>query len=181
MGAGLGLQAALHDVASNMQVGVPFSVAPKAERAAACLDTPEGNKRWWGLPKAIRAALWTIVPGITPKGMDPWKELDVARKMGMDTGVRFATALDALVANNNSMMDRVRADIREHAKSIKSTASNKEYRMVDMLGADQLLQMSDRMWMQATGTRTPVGAYGTFWDDKKADVKLDQKLIDDLL
>jgi len=181
LGAGTGLQAALYDVQSGSQVGVPFSVAPKAERAAACLDTPEGNKQWWGLPKAIRAALWTIVPGITPKGKDPWKELDIAKKMGEDSGVRYATALDALVANNNNNMARVRADIREHAKSIKTIAANKDYRMVDVLAADQLMQISDRMWMQATGTRTPIGAYGTFWDDKKPQVKLDQKLIDDLL
>ncbi len=181
MGAGLGLQSALSDVASNMQVGVPFSVAPKAERAAACLDTPEGNKRWWGLPKAIRAALWTVVPGITPKGMDPWIEMDKARKIGMEEGVRFPSALDALVANNSSNNERVRMVLREHATSIKSTASNKEYKLVDLLASDQLLQISDRMWMQNIGTRTPIGAYGTFWDDKKETKKLDQNLIDDLL
>ena len=181
MGAGLGPQAALSDVQSNMQVGVPFNVAPKAERAAGCLDTEEGNKRWWGLPKGIRAALWTIVPGITPQGKDPWQELEAARKLGMKEGVRFPSALDALVSNNISNTERVRAVIREHARSIKSTASNKDYRMVDVLARDQLLQMSDRMWMQATGTRTPIGAYGTFWDDKKEEVKLDQNLLNDLL
>ncbi len=181
MGAGLGLQSAMSDVQSNMQVGVPFSVAHKAERAAACLDTAEGNKRWWGLPKAIRAALWTIVPGITPKGMDPWAELDKARQIGMNEGVRFASALDALVSNNASNNERVRRVLREHANSVKSTAANKEYRLVDLLAADQLLQISDRMWMQNTGTRTPIGAYGTFWDDKKEEKKLDQNLIDDLL
>lgn len=181
IGAGLGLQAALSDVQSNMQVGVPFNVAPKAERAAACLDTEEGNQRWWGLPKGIRAALWTIVPGITPAGKDPWQELATARAIGIKEGVRFPSALDALVANNISNMERVRAVIREHAAAIKNTAANKDYRMVDVLAGDQLLQMSDRMWMQATGTRTPIGAYGTFWDDKKEEVKLDQNLLNDLL
>lgn len=181
MGAGLGLQAAMSDVQSNMQVGVPFSIAPKAERAAACLDTDEGNKRWWGLPKAIRAALWTIVPGITPQGTDPWSELAKARQIGMNEGVRFPSALDALVANNASNDQRVRTVLHEHATSLKSTAASKEYKLVDMLAADQLMQISDRMWMQNTGTRTPIGAYGTFWDDKKETKKLDQNLLDDLL
>ena len=54
-------------------------------------------------------------------------------------------------------------------------------KLVDLLASDQLLQISDRMWMQNTGTRTPIGAYGTFWDDKKETKKLDQNLIDDLL
>ena len=181
MGAGLGLQAALSDVASNMQVGVPFSVAPKAERAAGCLDTAEGNKKWWGLPKGIRAALWTIVPGITPQGMDPWQELTAARQIGIKEGVRFTAALDALVSNNISNTERVRSIIREHASVVKTTAANKDYRLVDILAGDQMLQMSDRMWMQATGTRTPIGAYGTFWDEKPAQPKLDQNLMDDLL
>ncbi len=181
MGAGLGLQAALEDVASNMQIGVPFSIAPKAERGAACLDTPEGNKRWWGMPKAIRAALWTIVPGITPKGLDPWQELEKARKIGMEQGVRIASALDALVANNGNDVARVRQILREHAASIKSTAANKEFKLVDMLARDQLMQISDRMWMQNTGTRTPIAAYGTFWDEQKETKKLDENLIDDLL
>lgn len=181
MGAGQGLQAALSDVQSNMQVGVPFNVAPKAERAVACLDTDEGNRRWWGLPKGIRSALWTIVPGITPAGQDPWQEMANARAMGMREGVRYPSALDALVANNSSNPARVRAVIREHAASIKSTAANKEYRLVDILASDLLLQMSDRMWMEATGTRTPIGAYGTFWDDRKEQPKLDQNLMDDLL
>lgn len=181
MGSGLGLQAAMSDVASNMQIGVPFSIAPKAERAAACLDTPEGNKRWWGLPKAIRAALWTIVPGITPPGMDPWQELEKARRIGMEQGVRFPSAMDALVSNNNSDNERVKAIVREHAHSLKTIASNKEYKLVDMLAKDQLLQISDRMWMQNTGTRTPIGAYGTFWDDKKETQQLDQNLLDELL
>ncbi len=181
LGSVAGLQAALADVQANMTVGVPFNVAPKAERAAACLDDDKHNKRWWGLPKAIRSALWTIVPGVTPKGLDPWQELDKARVMGMEEGVRLVSALDGLVAYNASNNERTRAIIREHANSIKSTASNREYRMVDILAGDLLLQLSDRMWTDATGSRTPISGYGTFWDDKKPETKLDQNLLDELL
>jgi hypothetical protein len=181
VGSVAGLQAALSDVQANMAVGVPFNVAPKAERAAACLDDDKHNKKWWGLPKAIRSALWTIVPGVTPEGTDAWAELEKARSMGMEEGVRLATALDGLVSYNDSNSTRVRQIIREHAKSIKSTASNREYRMMDVMAADLLMELSDRLWTNATGTRTPIGAYGTFWDDKKEEIKLDQNLLDELL
>jgi hypothetical protein len=29
-----------------------------------------------------------------------------------------------------------------------------------------LTALSDRMWTQATGHRTPIGGLGTFWDEK---------------
>jgi len=39
--------------------------------------------------------------------------------------------------------------------------------------------VSDRLWTEATGSRTPVGGLGTFWDDApKAVPSFD---IDDLL
>ncbi len=181
IGSVAGLQAALSDVQANMAVGVPFNVAPKAERGMACLDDPENNRKWWGLPKAIRSALWTIVPGVTPEGVDPWAELAKARQMGMEEGVRLPSALDALVAYNDSNVDRVRAIIREHAESVQSTASNREYRMLDIMAGDLLLEVSDRLWTENTGHRTPIGEYGTFWDDKKEEANLDQNLLDELL
>ena len=181
IGSVAGLQAALADVQANMAVGVPFNVAPKAERGMACLDDQKHNRKWWGLPKAIRSSLWTIVPGVTPEGVDPWAELDKARQLGMDEGVRLPSALDALVSYNDSNMQRVRNIIREHANSVQSTASNREYRMLDVMASDLLLELSDRLWTENTGHRTPIGEYGSFWDDKKEEVKLDQNLLDELL
>lgn len=181
IGSVAGLQAALADVQANMAVGVPFNVAPKAERGMTCLDDEKHNRKWWGLPKAIRSALWTIVPGVTPAGVDPWAELTKARNLGMDEGVRLPSALDALVSYNDSNMLRVREIIREHANSVQSTASNREYRMLDVMAGDLLMELSDRLWTDNTGHRTPIGEYGTFWDDKKEEVKLDQNLLDELL
>jgi len=43
------------------------------------------------------------------------------------------------------------------------------------------LELSDRLWTENTGHRTPIGEYGSFWDDKKEEVKLDQNLLDELL
>ena len=64
-------------------------------------------------------------------------------------------------------------------KSVKTTPANKEYRMLDVVATQQVLAVSDRLWTEGTGSRTPVGGLGTFWDDKSpAEEALD---IDDLL
>ena len=42
---------------------------------------------------------------------------------------------------------------------------------------EQLQNISDRMWTQATGTRTPINSLGKFWDDKAgADIDADSFL-----
>lgn len=180
LGTAVGLMGVMADSQSGGMAGVPMDIAPKAERGAACLDTPEGNQRWWGLPMAIRAAIWSVVPGITPKGQDPWQRLNEAREIGEQQGVRLASALVGMIAYNANNEQMVRDVIRRHAASIKSTAANPDFRMVDTMATDMLTQTSDRMWTEATGHRTPVGKFGTFWDEKTAAKKVDVNL-DDLL
>ena len=51
--------------------------------------------------------------------------------------------------------------------------------MLDVVATQQVLAVSDRLWTEATGSRTPVGGLGTFWDDVAPEAEaLD---IDDLL
>jgi hypothetical protein len=51
--------------------------------------------------------------------------------------------------------------------------------MLDIVATKQVLAVSDRLWTEATGSRTPIGGLGTFWDDQSpAEEALD---IDDLL
>lgn len=179
LGTAVSLQAVMADGMSGSQIGVPKDIAPKAERAAACLDTPKGNERWWGLPKSIRAILWTVVPGLGPKGADPWKEMDKAMKIGEHEGVRMSYALTALAAFNDSNMELTKDVIRAYAESAERVAGNRDYRLVDVMANDLVYAMSDRLWTEATGHRTPIGKLGTFWDDKTEtiDVEVD---IDDL-
>jgi hypothetical protein len=50
---------------------------------------------------------------------------------------------------------------------------------MDIMATRQIMAVSDRLWTEATGARTPVGGLGTFWDDaRKQAPSLD---IDDLL
>lgn len=180
LGTAVGLQAVMADAQSGLVAGVPRDIAPKAERAAACLDNAEGNRRWWGLPKAIRATLWTVVPGITPDGMDPWKELNVAMRIGEEEGVRIADGLASMASYNDSNFELTKSIIRKHAKSLQTIASSREFQLVDIMATDMIYALSDRLWTEAEGHRTPSGQLGTFWDDKKDEPKLEID-IDDLL
>ncbi len=180
LGNAVGLMAVMSDSQGGQTVGVPRDIAPKSERAAACLDTPEGNRRWWGMPKALRATLWTVVPGLAPKGADPWKELETAMRIGEEEGVRMANALAGLAAYNATKVDLAKDIIRRHADSISKIAANRDYQLIDIMATEMLEGMSDRMWTEAVGHRTPIAKFGTFWDDKKETIKVDID-IDDLL
>ncbi|MCG8672008.1 MAG: hypothetical protein MI867_21570 [Pseudomonadales bacterium] len=179
LGTAVSLQAVMADGMGGNTVGVPKDIAPKAERAATCLDTPRGNQRWWGLPKAIRAILWTVVPGLGPEGSDPWKEMDKAMKIGEHEGVRMSFALTALAAFNDSNIELTKDVIRQYAKSAERVAGSREYRLVDIMANDLIYAMSDKLWTDAVGHRTPVNKLGTFWDDKKEVIDVDVD-IDDL-
>lgn len=179
LGTAVSLQAVMADGMGGSTVGVPKDIAPKAERAAACLDTPTGNQRWWGLPKSIRAILWTVVPGLGPEGIDPWVQMDKAMKIGEHEGVRMSFALTALAAYNDSNIDLTKDVIRQYAKSAERVAGSREYRLVDIMANDLMYAMSDKLWTEATGHRTPIGKLGTFWDDKTKVIEVDVD-IDDL-
>mgnify|MGYP000033795925 FL=1 len=180
IGTATALQAVLSDTLGGMEAGVPKTIAPKAMRAAACLNTPEGNRLWWGLPKAIHAVLSTVLPGAGIEGVDPWKEMKKAARIGEDEGVRMSQALMALAANNASKTALVKDTIRAHAHSLKNIASNREFNLVDIMATDMITALSDALWTEATGHRTPHGGLGTFWDDvDEDDVELDID-IDDL-
>lgn len=170
-----GLQAVMSDVRGQGEVGVPKDIAMKSVRGSQCLDA----KRWWGVPKAMQAAVWTMMPDNAPDGVDPWEELKEASLMAGDAGVRLAQAVEVVIADGSGNEERLRDAIRRHAHSVKTKSPNKEYRMLDVVATQQVLAVSDRLWTEATGSRTPVGGLGTFWDDAAPEAEaLD---IDDLL
>ncbi len=170
-----GLQAVMSDVRGQGEVGVPKDIAMKSVRGSQCIDA----KRWWGIPKAMQAAVWTMMPDNAPDGVDPWEELKQASLIAGDAGVRLAQAVEVVIADGSGNEERLRDAIRRHAQSIKTKSPSKEYRMLDVVATQQVLAVSDRLWTEATGSRTPVGGLGTFWDDVAPEAEaLD---IDDLL
>ena len=47
------------------------------------------------------------------------------------------------------------------------------------MATDMNVAVSDRLWVENTGHRTPMGQLGTFWDDQKEEVETMD--LDDLL
>lgn len=169
-----GLQAIYSDTQATSGL-VPRNIAAKVERAAACLD----NEKWFGIPLAIRASIWTLLPGALPEGEDNWARLEEADKIGEDSKVRLAHVFHALAAHSKGDKERVRAVIKKHAQQTDEIPANPEYRMLDTMATHQLRSLSDLMWTEAKGHRTPTGKFGKFWDERaKATNAID---LDDIL
>lgn len=174
MGIVSGLQALNSQLASLSDQGIPTNIASKAGRAAACLDDAD----WWGVPSSIRALVWTMVPGVMPKGQNAWERLAQSSKQGENNGVRLAHVFQALAALNAGNTELVKDVIRAHVASLKSMPVRKDAAMLDRIATLTLRSISDRMWTEQTGHRTPTGRFGKFPDDQ---VKVETIDIDDLL
>ncbi len=170
-----GLQALLNDVTAGQTVGVPMDIAAKAERAFQCLD----NDKWWGAPVAVRAVVWNVLPG-ADEGKDVWAAFAASMKLGEEQGVRLAHALYALSATGKSDNARVRDGIKRFVNVPENFTVNPQYKLVDSLAQYIVVALSDRMWAEATGQRTPTGMLGKFWDETSSNT--DQAVdISDLL
>ncbi|GAA3579009.1 hypothetical protein [Marinobacter xestospongiae] len=170
-----GLQALNAEIQSTSSIGVPKNVGSTVARATSCLD----NDKWWGAPMALRATVWAMIPGALPQGEDAFHRLEIADRQGEQAGVRISHVFHAMAAMNRGDTERLRGIIRSHAESIKETPSSDQWRMVDAMATQLIVAMSDRMWMENTGHRTPFGQLGTFWDDQPEATEVMD--LDDLL
>lgn len=168
-----GIQALVNDGVADGVVGVPRDIAPAVERQAACLD----NEEWWGAPRALRAAIWNLLPQLAPANADPWAELENSTKIGLDQGVRLGSAVYAISAYAKGDNARLREAIRSYANFDGKV--NPDWRQVDTIAGLLVQGLSDRMWTEATGKRTPLNQLGTFWDESSSSSP--KVNIDDLL
>lgn len=158
-----GLQALNNEIQSSVSVGVPKNVGSKVARAAECLVDDE----WWGVPMAIRATVWAMIPGAQPVGEDAFERLRSAGAKGQEAGVRLAHVFHAMAAANAGRSDELRAVIRAHAEAVSSKPADPEWRMVDEIATRNIQAISDQLWTAHRGHRTPIGGLGTFWDDRR--------------
>ncbi len=158
-----GLQAVLNDLASEASAKVPLDISLKVGRGAGCLD----NERWWGLPNAIQASIWVSFPGHKPAGTKPLLLLDQAMSTGLQQGMRIVQVIAAKIYTGLGNSERVKEIIRSNVKTRASISANPDFLFLDQVASIQLLAISDFMWTEATGKRTPIGGLGTFWDDPK--------------
>ena len=156
-----GLQAVLNDLASEGGANVPLDISLKVGRGASCLD----NKRWWGLPNAIQAAIWISFPAHRPNGTAPLQALDQSVNTGLQQGMRIAQVIAAKIYTGLGHSDQVKQIIRNNVESRTSIAANPDFLFLNQVASMQLQAISDCMWTEATGRRTPFGGLGTFWDD----------------
>jgi len=160
LGSISGLQAMQNDIAAQQAVGVPTDTAPIVERALGCLD----NNKWWGAPQAARAVVWSIIPG-GGEGKDIKGTFEANMQIGEAKGVRLAHVMAAVAAQSTDDNARLRELIKRFA-NVQGFTPNKDYRLIDAIAESQIQNISDRMWTQNTGTRTPIASLGKFWDDK---------------
>ncbi len=155
-----GLQAVLNDLASEGQANVPLDISLKVGRGAGCLN----NKKWWGIPRAVQAAIWVSFPAHKPKHVDPIQVLQDSVQIGLKQGMRIVQVIAAKIHIGLGNNERVKAIIRNNVNTRDTIPANPDYLFLDKVTTLQLMAVSDKMWTEATGMRTPVGGLGSFWD-----------------
>lgn len=170
-----GLLALQNDILSGVGTGVPKNIAAQAERAIGCLD----NRKWFGVPLALKATIWSLLPGALPEGENAWERLEQADIIGEMNNVRLPHVFHIVSAYSKGDMDRVRTVIKRHAQKIAESPAQKQYKLLDVAATEVITRISDRMWTEAVGHRTPMGGLGTFWDENAAD-SIEEVDLDDL-
>lgn len=177
LGLSAGVLAVLHDLGAESRAGVPLSIPAGVVRGAACLD----DDTWWGAPNAMAAAIWALQPE-APGAIDAWSTFDASVAKGKAARVRLAAAFQVQTAALVGNTAVLRSGIRDLAATVKETAPDPQWKMLDVYATELVLHESDRIWTDLAGYRTPFGALGTFPDDDRADdVQVDDGMLDDLL
>ncbi len=174
----VGLQAAQLDMATGAKVGVPLDIIPKSIKGLSCLP----SDKYWGIPDAVEAVMAIMkanVSGDKETMQAHIKNLEIASLVGKSQGVRMVQMLEAALYDNLGDKEKVKAIIRDHVETKKRVAANPELKIIDEMATRGILLISDKMWTEATGQRTPFGKLGTFWDDPV--ISEDTPDIDDLL
>lgn len=169
------MQATMSDMQAQGVVQVPQDLPAKAVRGIQCLD----DKTWWGIPQAMQAAVWIIFKGDKPEQVDAWQQLRAASEYGAQQGIRLASTIEVIATDGFGTPQQTKEAIRRYVRYSKHYPSAKKYTMLNVMAQQQILAVSDRMWTQATGARTPINGLGKFWDDQ--DKPASQLNIDELL
>lgn len=165
-----GAQAVLDDAKAGGRAGVSRSLAPKVERAAACLD----SEKWGGLPGNIQAVIWVLLPDTAPDDdVDPWAVMKANREVAIASGMRTAMALELVMAENVGRTETVAEVLAFLAESEERFVVRPEYRLVDLVGMEVAMYVSDRIWTDRYGYRTPDNRFGRISDEPEQKESID--------
>jgi len=173
-----GFQAFQTDLSNGGSAGVPLDTMPKAIKGLDCLNSDE----LWGLPNAIKATVQVMMAKVDgdKAGMDEgYSKLKKAAAVGENQGVRIVQMLEVTLYSMQGDEARTKEAIRNHVKTIKETPANPDLRLLDEMSTRGIRLISDKLWTQHTGQRTPYNQLGRFWDDSLQNN--DAPDIDDLL
>lgn len=164
-----GLMALFHDGQADRSLLIPLSVAKEVQMRAPCIE----DAKWWGMASALAALVDALQ--LTPSADWPLK-LEQAIQMGVEQGVRLPSAFAANLYLLKGDQEQLKTLIRAFYQRGEAThfAVNPQWYMFDRSAEAYIQAMSDVLWTEQTGHRTPFGQQGTFWDDEDdADTDLD--------
>lgn len=169
-----GVQAMVNDAQTGQFVSVPRDIAPSVNHMVKCIN----SDKWWDLPLGVQAALWHVAPMFAPDGVEPMEILERVAIRGEKDGVRLGHVIWAMAALNSGDTATAKRAIREFVAAGDRFTRSDQYRILDVIANDIMLAISDRIWSEQAGYRTPMLALGTFPDDPP---RLTPGGIDDLL
>ncbi len=162
-----GVKAVTNDIASQGAVNVPKDIAAVVERGMGCLD----NNQYWGAPMAMRAAIWTLLPGAGEGHPDPWQTMKDSNRIGESKGVRISHAIYALAAQATGQDDKIRDALRTYGKTVDANMPvNPQYKLFDAMGGHEVWNIANRYWTTKTGKRAPEDGLTKFWDEADASI-----------
>lgn len=172
-----GMQAIVNDANSGAMAGVPRNIAPRAERAAECLD----NEKWGGLPNAIRGMVWLLLPDTRPSlAPDPWDVLEDSSRLGVEAGIRASMALEAVAAETFGRPEVLEDVIARFAEADDTIEVWEEFQLVDHVARDVIQFSSDKHWTASYGYRTPRTHFGRMSPERQGE-EPETMDLDDLL
>ena len=172
-----GIQAVKNSITAGQDSDVSLDTATKVSRGAACLD----ENKWWGVPLALQATVWSMNPSIRPADKDPLAMLEQASTLGIEHNVRLSHVFHMEVLNSQSKQMAVRKIIAANATALNEQPAEPKLRLIDDIARRYLLNQSDKIWTIEKGYRTPIGQYGQFWQPKPKEPEDSGIEIDDLI
>ncbi len=172
LGVASGALALLHDFNSEKAVGISLDVPMKIEKAAQCFSDDE----WWGMPTALRAAIWLSIPGAGPEGVDPLVAMEEAAQKGDAQGVALARAMLAMMAQNVGDEERM---CRAIEALTPEGMNNQSYALLNAYARQMMTHQADMAWSRKEGHRAPFGTIAC--PTELAAPVMDDSDIDDLL
>lgn len=177
LGMTAGLLAVLHDGKADNTNEVSLGIPLLVEQGVSCLD----SQKWWRVPEAIQAVVWLSIPGALPAGKDPWKQLELAAVGGEAQGSWLARALQVVAAESAGKDAILINAIRNFSKTHKQQKADANYALLNSYAYSMIQYYSDRIWMDQTGQRTPLGKLGQFPDDESKEESASEELLEGLV